>query len=75
MMYRPKSTPPLPKYDMTVGILPVKDKRVMNFYWYKDDLFEEPFRKGSLIVYIATTQQPTIQKGNTTEVPSTPYAE
>ena len=47
MMYRPKSTPRFTqKYDMTVGILPVKDKRVMNFYWYKDDLFEEPIPQG-----------------------------
>ena len=47
MMYRPKSTPRFnQKYDMTVGILPVKDKRVMNFYWYKDDLFEEPIPQG-----------------------------
>ena len=32
MMYRPKSTPRFnQKYDLTVGILPVKDRRVMNF--------------------------------------------
>ena len=47
MMYRPKSTPRFnQKYDLTVGILPVKDRRVMNFYWYKDDLFEEPIPQG-----------------------------
>lgn len=47
MMYRPKSTPRFnQKYDLTVGILPVQDLRVMNFYWYKDDLFEEPILLG-----------------------------
>ena len=47
MMYRPKSTPRFnQKYDLSVGILPVKDRRVMNFYWYKDDLFEEPIPQG-----------------------------
>lgn len=47
MIYRPKSTPRFNrKYDLTVGILPVQDRRVMNFYWYKDDLFEEPIPLG-----------------------------
>ena len=47
MMYRPKSAARFnQKYNLTVGILPVKDRRVMNFYWYKDDLFEEPIPQG-----------------------------
>ena len=47
MMYRPKSTPRFrQKYDVTVGILPVQDRRVMNFYWHKDDLFEESIPQG-----------------------------
>ncbi|MBT4161480.1 MAG: hypothetical protein HOC70_14725 [Gammaproteobacteria bacterium] len=34
------------KYPVTVGILPLRDRRIINFYWDKDDLFEERIDKG-----------------------------